>query len=471
MAVSPSVATSATTGWWPGRISWQWMPIPGHSIGASAARPRRPCAGRRRIERWRGGVCRRRVHPHRLHAATRVAKLDIDTGQPVAGFSTSADSKVRSLVPVGDRVFVGGSFNAINGSTRSNFGAVDATSGALDPNVDLPITDPTGRSEDGGIRAMAATSDGSRMMLLYNAATIGGVHRQGVAQVDLTTSPVSVSPWSTSLYDYQCKTTVPRPLMRDLAISPDDSYAVVVTSGDNYPPGCDTAVAFPVAASGPVQPLWVNKMRDTLEAVAISDSAVMWGTLPLGRQRRPQPFPGGGPEPVRRACSRLGPFGGWIPRRRRAQRDLARSAPWKRWGYRWRGAARPVRLLRGTCPQRHTSGCVHRAHFADVHIRRLGLFRPGRLGDDLCLGVRRRKRRYRARGPALFPSGRALHRPSRATDGSGGTDAAYRTVVVASEPVAIAHRAATGTSGQPLLSRSRCRHRFSWAMPWSSSSA
>ena len=104
------------------------------------------------------------------------------------------------------------------------------------------------------MRAMAATSDGSKLMLVYNTAKIGACSPQGVAQVDLTTNPVSVSGWSTTLYDYQCKTGVTRPLMRDIAMSPDNSYAVVVTSGDNFPPGCDTAVAFPVASTGRCSP-------------------------------------------------------------------------------------------------------------------------------------------------------------------------------------------------------------------------
>ena len=136
--------------------------------------------------------------------------------------------------------------------------------------MDLPISSPTGRSEDGGIRGMAVTSDGSRLMLVYNAAKIGGLSRQGVAQVDLTTNPVRSAlvhhPLRLPVQGHRSPAADARP--RHLS---GRFVRVVVTSGDNFPPGCDTAVAFPVAAAGAVQPLWVNKMRDTLESVAISE--------------------------------------------------------------------------------------------------------------------------------------------------------------------------------------------------------
>ena len=178
---------------------------------------------------------------------------------------------------------------------------------------------------------MAVTSDGSRLMLVYNAAKIGGLSRQGVAQVDLTTNPVSVSAWSTTLYDYECKATVPRPLMRYIAISPDDSYAVVVTSGDNFPPGCDTAVAFPIAAAGAVQPIWVSKMRDTLESVAISESAVdVGGHFRWADDGAVNRFQVAALSPTDGRALELEPLGRWIPGSGRAQGDPTRSPPRQR---------------------------------------------------------------------------------------------------------------------------------------------
>ena len=208
----------------------------------------------------------------------RVAKLALATGTPVAGFSARADKFVKDMAVNGDKLYLAGAFGAVNGQARSRLAAVDATTGALDPNLNVSISEPTGGFTDVNLRALDVTSNGSTLAFTGNFANVAGQKRVGVATIDLTTTPATLSPWYTLLYDYKCKNGVPRPWMRDLDIAPNDQYFVVVTSGDHYPPGCDTAVAFPLAPTGAeIRPLWVTPMSDTLEAVTVSGPAVYIG--------------------------------------------------------------------------------------------------------------------------------------------------------------------------------------------------
>ncbi|MEZ5192348.1 MAG: hypothetical protein R2734_07425 [Nocardioides sp.] len=62
--------------------------------------------------------------------------------------------------------------------------------------------------------------------------------------------------------------------MRDVDISPDGTTAYIVSSGHFYYPACDTLNAFSMAPSGQVQPLWSDKVGDTMEGVAADENNV-----------------------------------------------------------------------------------------------------------------------------------------------------------------------------------------------------
>jgi hypothetical protein len=208
-----------------------------------------------------------------------VAKLNVVDGSLVTAFEANANGRGNDVVVAGNRAYIGGSFTTVNGIGRERIAAVDLTTGAVAADFDFPITEPTGFNGAGGVRALDVTPDGTTLVVGHNAARVGGEPRQSVALIDIDGTP-SLLDWRTDNYDYDCQPIFPeftRPLMRDLQVSPDGSYFVVVTSIGNFAPGCDVAVRFPIAGGAATAPDWISRLFDTPEAVAISDEAVYLG--------------------------------------------------------------------------------------------------------------------------------------------------------------------------------------------------
>jgi len=208
-----------------------------------------------------------------------VAKLNVVDGSLVTAFKSNADAEVHDVVVAGDTVYIGGLFNLVNSVARAKLAAVDLTTGDVAGNFDFPLTEPTGLDGAGGVRALDVTPDQTTLVVGHNSHRVDGQVRQSVALIDIDGTP-SLTSWSTDNYDYHCQpwfNTFERPLMRDLQVSPDGAYFVVVTSIGNFAPGCDVAVRFPVAGGAGTDPDWVSRLFDTPEAVAISDQTIYVG--------------------------------------------------------------------------------------------------------------------------------------------------------------------------------------------------
>ncbi|MGH9041287.1 MAG: hypothetical protein ACRDZ3_13765 [Acidimicrobiia bacterium] len=224
----------------------------------------------------------------------KVAKIDGLTAAPAAGFAVSITSAVNDLVVSGDRLVLGGIFSSVNGAPRGGLAVVSATSGALDPNVDIAFTG-TRRGPMPRVRSIALSPDGTVLVAAGNFTTAGGLPRFQIALVDLAARPARVLDWQTTRFDdrhtdrsdrdgFWCS-LLNETFMRDVDFSPDGTYFVVVTTGWYSDRGalCDTATRWETSARGPgLQPTWVDLTGgDTLTAVAVTDSAVYVG----GHQR------------------------------------------------------------------------------------------------------------------------------------------------------------------------------------------
>ncbi|MFV0460951.1 MAG: hypothetical protein ACK5MT_19525 [Actinomycetales bacterium] len=208
---------------------------------------------------------------------SRIAKLSIADGSNVPGFTASADSYVKDLAVRSDgtAVYVGGNFAVFNDAPASRLTAISPTSGATLSTFSMPLTEPTNDTSEGGLRAMALSADETRLMVIGNFRKINGLERPLMAQIDVSGSVATVTPWQTDVYDQPCAHAGKIGYMRDIDISPDGSTAYVVSSGHFYYPACDTLNAFPTASTGGnVQPTWSTKIGDTLEAVAADRDAV-----------------------------------------------------------------------------------------------------------------------------------------------------------------------------------------------------
>lgn len=88
---------------------------------------------------------------------------------------------VFSVLPVGDRVYIGGDFTEVDGVPRNRLASIDAATGKL-----------TGWNPgaNGRVAALAASSDGARIYAGGDFTSVGGVTRNRAAAVDATTGAV-----------------------------------------------------------------------------------------------------------------------------------------------------------------------------------------------------------------------------------------------------------------------------------------
>ena len=99
------------------------------------------------------------------------------TGQPT-GFRADTNGRVRSLATDGARLYVAGSFTSINGVARNHLAALDLQSGAVLP----------GRVHNTDNDVYALSVGGGRLYAVGNFSQIDGAARQRVASIDLATN-------------------------------------------------------------------------------------------------------------------------------------------------------------------------------------------------------------------------------------------------------------------------------------------
>jgi hypothetical protein len=253
----------------------------------------------------------------------RLTKLNVADGQRVTAFSANTNGQVRDLVLRGGRLFVGGDFSTIKGLSRSRLAAVNETSGNVDANLNLPFA---GTHNGGTTNVYKFDVDpaGTRLIAIGNFTTVAGVARRQAALLNVAAgAAATVANWQTDRYAATCA-SVFNTYMRNADFAPDGSWFAIVTTGA-YRAGtlCDTVARWEAAATGSsLQPTWVSYTGgDTLYSVAITGTAVYAG----GHQRwHNNPFrgdaPGAGAVP-REGIAALDPVNGlpfsWNPGRTR----------------------------------------------------------------------------------------------------------------------------------------------------------
>ncbi len=216
-------------------------------------------------------------------SASRLAKVDVTTGQRVASFAPpSFNGRIHDLALRGGRLYVGGRFTTVGGQPHTLVAAVDPDTGALIPSVRATFAEPR---RGGALQAVATdvTPDGSTMVAIGNFTSVNGARRYQIALLDLTTSPISVIDWSTEAYGDGCSMSFDT-YMRDVDFSRDGTHFVVVTTGAyNRTYLCDVVARWETSARGSaLRPTWTNYSGgDTMTKVAVTNSAVYVG----GHQR------------------------------------------------------------------------------------------------------------------------------------------------------------------------------------------
>ncbi len=269
-------------------------------------------------------------------AIRKIARLDPVTGLPVAGFSANANNLAQDMMVKGGWLYVSGKFTAVRGVPRSGLARLNPGTGVVDPNLNLPFTDPPRSTMR--VPHFDVSPDGTKLVAVGGFSKVGGVERTQIAMLDLTKTPVALAPWHTNDYPVVdpadptvtwCSPNFPT-WVRDADFSPDGSYFVVVTGGANRPNRlCDTAARWETTATGMnLDPTWVDWTGgDSLTTVAVTGTAVYIG----GHQQwMNNPYIGGncgvcpGPGPggvARSGIAALDPINGlplsWNPGRAR----------------------------------------------------------------------------------------------------------------------------------------------------------
>lgn len=231
-------------------------------------------------------------------ARPAIAKLDAATGALDTGFQPSAvpGGRVSEIRLVGGRLLVGGTFGR-------NLVALNPTTGANTRYVDLAIDGklPLSASKTEVYR-FAVNPAGTRLVAVGNFTSVGGQGRRRAFMLDLATGGATLSPWYYQPLDDKCRSNTPtrQAYLDDVDFSPDGSYFVFAATG--YVPEftsqigthvCDAAARFETDVLHPTEPTWINYTGgDTLHSVAVTGAAVYvqghnrWLDNPQGRDSK-----------------------------------------------------------------------------------------------------------------------------------------------------------------------------------------
>ena len=192
-----------------------------------------------------------------------LVKID-DFGDRVSGFAARPDAQVKTLVRLNNTLYLGGNFDSISGAPVENLAAIDTTTGALLPTIDLDFDGAISTTTITGSQSVDdidITSDGQIMVVTGNFSTIDGISRPRLAVLELD-GGASVSTWNTDVFDVQCPSRRFPQYIRGFDIAPDDSYFVTATTGFRIlgNPACDTTARYDFGdlTDTSVEPTWVN---------------------------------------------------------------------------------------------------------------------------------------------------------------------------------------------------------------------
>ncbi|MDN5767701.1 MAG: PKD domain-containing protein [Humibacillus sp.] len=230
----------------------------------------------------------------------RLARLDAATGEIVSGWKPAVFSALTTSLALSKGVlYVGGYFAKVGGVEHSGLTALDPQTGkVLDWfNVNTFGHHGQGSAKGGvGARKIDIDATGTKMVVIGNFTSVvdggGTFDRDQVFRIDLGSGTATVDPtWRTLAYTGQCYNWAFDSYIRDVQISPDGSYFVIVATGggaggqnvDGTKASCDAASRYEMSGTGTnVRPTWINYAGgDSLWSVVVTGTAVYAG----GHQR------------------------------------------------------------------------------------------------------------------------------------------------------------------------------------------
>ncbi len=226
-------------------------------------------------------------------ASRGLTLLDATTGARITSFAVpSMNGIVNDMASNANRLYIGGYFTSVGGQPHGGLAVLNRTTGAVDHaflNVTLTenhnwTAGSTGAKASVGARALDVAPDGGTLVVIGNFRKANGLERDQAVLIETGGATGVVADWRTRRYEPACFSGAFDSYQRDIDISPDGSYFVIVnTGGPNPGTLCDTAARWETAGRGDaIEPTWVDDTGgDTLWSVAITGTAVYTG----GHQR------------------------------------------------------------------------------------------------------------------------------------------------------------------------------------------
>ena len=218
----------------------------------------------------------------------RIVKLAAD-GTLDTSFQGSASALVRSLAANDDTVFLAGDFTTVNGLAREGFAAVDAISGAVDPDFIMNVENTVVSPQLG--RSVVVSDDGNSVFGLHYGTHINGNPREALVKVDVGGATPVLADWRIDL-TAQIVGSGCHHRLRDLAISPDGSFIVIGGQGQDFAPNCSSVLQYPTSGTGVIAYNWSARFYSSIFSLAVSDTAVYVGGHFCGAPKNAAP-PGG----------------------------------------------------------------------------------------------------------------------------------------------------------------------------------
>jgi PKD repeat protein len=236
-------------------------------------------------------------------AVPNLVLLNVSDGSRVAGFAPGAMSKgVMTVRLVGSQLVIGGNFTSVGGTARGGLASLNPSTGAV---TSFLATSVTGHHNFGhvsaaelaainfpgihvaegntGVARIAINPQGTRMVVIGNFDTVGGLARDQIAVFNLSATAATIDPnWKTTRFSDACFWFTFDSWIRDVDFSPDGTYFAVAAAGGHdvlLPEAattCDTITRWETSASGQnLQPTWMaSSGSDSFFSVAVTGPAV-----------------------------------------------------------------------------------------------------------------------------------------------------------------------------------------------------
>ena len=114
----------------------------------------------------------------------KLAQISLTTGAAIAGFKANGDGLVNQIAVSDTTVYAGGRFTKINGTTMVGLAAVNRTTGALDTSFQNQLSGGIGVNGQITVQGLMLTHDNSKLVVQHTARRVAGQDRTGMAIIN-----------------------------------------------------------------------------------------------------------------------------------------------------------------------------------------------------------------------------------------------------------------------------------------------